>query len=314
MREGLAQSLNFYPLNVVLLLLCLHESCCSSLDYQTSSVIMDKRADALLPGISPTSAPQPLLPLLAPSPLTPFTNNTIPKLSGLCTMNFAAVESMMSMTSIDCLAVFAPFLANVICCPQLEATLVILIGQSSKDTNMLALNGTHAKHCLSDFEQILVGQGANDNLQKICAIRPSNLTGGSCPVKNVNEFEKTVDSSKFLAACAKIDFVNECCGQVCQNTILEAATKLALKAYDLLSMDGSHTLSDHSTRVNDCTSITLRWLASKLDPPQAKGILRGLSNCKINKGEAGAKRISFRVFCNMWSLRSLLKRFSRGIS
>uniref|UniRef100_A0A5B7ABC9 SPARK domain-containing protein n=1 Tax=Davidia involucrata TaxID=16924 RepID=A0A5B7ABC9_DAVIN len=204
-------------------------------------------------------------------------------------LNFAAIESVMSMTSIDCLAVFAPFLANVICCPQLEATLVILLGQSSKDTNMLALNGTLAKHCLSDFNQILVGQGASDNLQQICSIRPSNLTEGSCPVKDVNEFESTVDSSKLLAACEKIDLVKECCGQICLNAISEAARKLALKAYGLLSIVGSHTLSDHSTRVNDCKSIVLRWLASKLDPSHAKEVLRGLSNCNVNKGELGVK-------------------------
>ncbi|KAK2974819.1 hypothetical protein RJ640_005603 [Escallonia rubra] len=261
----------------------LHETSCASLNYLRTSVIMDKRADALLPQISPTAAPQPFLPLLAPSPLTPFTNNTVPKLSGQCILNFGKVESMISMTSVDCLAVFAPYLANVVCCPQLEATLVILIGQSSKDTNMLALNGTSAKYCLSDFEQILVGQGANDNLQKICSVRPSNLTEASCPVKDVNEFESSVDSSNLLAACGKIDLVNECCEQVCQNAISDAARKLALKAYSLLGVDGPHVGSDHTNRVSDCRSIVVRWLASKLDPAHAKEVLRGLSNCKINK-------------------------------
>ncbi|KAA8515502.1 hypothetical protein F0562_018887 [Nyssa sinensis] len=283
MREEVARSLHLNLLIVFLLFLCLHESCCSPFNYMKSSLIMGKRENALLPEMSPSAAPQPLVPLLAPSPLTPFTNNTVPKLSGLCMLNFDAVESIMRMTSIDCLSVFAPFLANVICCPQLEATLVILIGQSSKDTNILALNGTLAKHCLSDFEQILVGQGASDNLQQICSIRPSNLTEGSCPVKYINEFESTVDTSKLLVACEKIDPVNECCKQICQNSISEAATNLALKAYDLLSIDGSHALSDHSSRVNDCKSIVLRWLASKLDPSHAKEVLRGLSNCNVNK-------------------------------
>lgn len=190
----------------------------------------------------------------------------------------------MSMTAIDCVGGFAPFLANVICCPQVEANLIILVGQSSKDTDMLALNGTLAKPCLSDFEQILVGQGANDTLNRLCSIHPSNLTEGSCPVKGFIEFERTVDSSSLLAACEKIDNVNECCEQVCQNAIAEAARKLVAKAYDLSSMDGSHALSDPSVRVNDCKTIALRWLASKLDPSKAKEVLRGLSNCKINKG------------------------------
>ncbi|KAL0286219.1 UNVERIFIED_CONTAM: putative GPI-anchored protein, partial [Sesamum angustifolium] len=256
----------------------IHESRCMTLGYPVSSHLADRRADELIPDISPTIAPEPFLPLLAPSPLTPFTNSTIPKLSGLfhalsrfCTLcslckSFARVEStyipyrtlcaelycltnMMMVTSTDCMAAFAPLLANVVCCPQVEATLVILIGQSSKHTNTLALNGSLAAHCLSDFEQILVGQGANDSLSKICSVHSSNLTEGSCPVSDV---ESTVDSANLLAACGKIDIVNECCEQLCQNAILDAATKLAQKAYNLMSLDGSHVLSDHSTRINDC--------------------------------------------------------------
>lgn len=191
---------------------------------------------------------------------------------------------MMMVTSTDCMAAFAPLLANVVCCPQVEATLVILIGQSSKYTSSLALNGTHASHCLSDFEQILVGQGANDSLSKICSIRSSNLTEGSCPVSDVAEFESIVDSSNLLAACGEIDTVNECCEQVCQNAILDASRKLAQKAYNLLSLDGSHALSDHTSAINDCKSVVLRWLGSKLEPSRAKAVLRGLSNCRINKG------------------------------
>lgn len=202
-------------------------------------------------------------------------------------LNFDAVQSMMSDASIDCVAAFAPYLANVVCCPQLEATLVILIGQSSKYSNMLAVNGTSAKDCLSDFQQILVSQGANNGLQNICSIHATNLTEGSCPVKEVDEFKSIVDSSNLLASCGKIDLVNECCEQICQNAISEAAKKLALKAYDLMSMDGHHALSDQSNRIGDCRSIVLRWLASKLDPSHAKKVLRGLSNCNINKGKPG---------------------------
>lgn len=295
-----------------------HESCCSSMYNLKGHISVNRRVDDLLPEIPPSEAPQPFLPLLAPSPLAPFTNSTVPKLSGLfcsliilvfkallgkffthilllalsvfaghCFLNFTAAESLMSMTSIDCHAVFAPLLANVVCCPQLEATILILIGQSSRKTNMLALNGTLAEHCLSDFEQILVGQGAADDLKKICSINASNLTEASCPVKDVNEFESTVDSSKLLAACEKVDPVKECCDQICQNAILEAATKIALKASYPLNMEGHNVLSDHSTRINDCKSIVLRWLGSKLDPSRSKEVLRGLSNCNVNKGGIG---------------------------
>lgn len=282
-RVCIKLSLNITLLELFLLSLCFHGSCCSQLDHLTGPVLMDKKMDALLPEISPSATPQPFLPLLAPSPLLPFTNTTIPKLSGHCMLNFTAAESLMSITSIDCWSAFAPFLANVICCPQLDATLSILIGQSSKETNVLALNGTLAKYCLSDIEQILVGQGANDSLAQICSIHASNLTENSCPVKDVNEFENTVDTSKLLAACAEIDPVKECCDQICQSAILEAATRIALKASELLSIDAPHVLPKHSTTVHACKSIVLRWLGSKLDPLHAKHVLRALSNCNVNK-------------------------------
>lgn len=205
-------------------------------------------------------------------------------LSGLCTLNFTTVESLLSVTALDCWEAFAPYLANVICCPQLEATLTVLIGQSSKHTNVLALNATVAKHCLSDVEQILMGQGANGDLRHICSVRSSNLTEGSCPVKSVNDFYDMVDTSKLLAACENIDPVKECCYQVCHNAILEAATTIASKGSHVLDLDASDVLPEHSTRVNDCRNIVLRWIASKLDPSHSKKVLRGLSNCKVNKG------------------------------
>ncbi|EXB53808.1 hypothetical protein L484_006297 [Morus notabilis] len=276
-------SLSVVCLQLFLLSFGCLKSCSSPLDFNNYHELVHQQNDDMLPQISPSGTPQPFLPLLAPSPLAPYTNTTSPKLSGMCALNFTAAEGLMSTTSIDCWSVFAPLLANVICCPQLEATLAILIGQSSKDTNLLALNGTTAKHCLSDIEQILVGQGANDSLRQICSIRSTYLTEASCPVKDVDEFESTVDTSKLLAACEKINPVKECCEQICQNAILEAATKISLKASDLLSMAGSHVLPEHSSEVNDCKNIVLRWLASQLSPAHAKEVLRGLSNCKVNK-------------------------------
>ncbi|KAK1307768.1 putative GPI-anchored protein [Acorus calamus] len=142
-----------------------------------SSIPLDEEKN-LLPYISPSTSPRPFIPILAPSP----SGENFPKLAGLCMLNISAVGSLMKMTAVDCWAFFAPFLANVICCPQLQATLVILIGQSSKETGMLSLTMTHANHCISDVQQILASQGANDDLQQICSIHPSNLTEASCPV------------------------------------------------------------------------------------------------------------------------------------
>ncbi|XP_057432852.1 uncharacterized GPI-anchored protein At1g61900-like [Lotus japonicus] len=100
---------------------------------------------------------------------------------------------------------------------------------------------------------------------------------------NVNDFNDIVDTSKLLTACEKIDPVKECCYQICQNAILEAATTIASKGSDFWDMDASHVLPEHSIRVNDCRNIVLRWVASKLDPSHAKKVLRGLSNCNVNK-------------------------------
>ncbi|KAL9453648.1 hypothetical protein AB3S75_009287 [Citrus x aurantiifolia] len=233
--------------------------------------------NTMAPEISPSVEPQPFLPLLAPSPSIPISNSSLPKLSGLCTLNFSAAESFVSTTATDCWASFAPYLANVVCCPQFDATMVILMGQYSKYSGMLNLNTTNAQHCLSDFEKILETQGANRNLKTICSIHPANLTEASCPVVDANKFESIVDSSKILTACGKVDPVKECCQQVCQNTILDAAKKIA--------MDGMVSMPENSTRIDDCKSIVFRWLASKLDPSSANSVLRALSNCKVNKGD-----------------------------
>ncbi|ERN19672.1 hypothetical protein AMTR_s00062p00176270 [Amborella trichopoda] len=232
---------------------------------------------------SPNSAPHPLIPLLAPSPLTPYTNNSVPVLSGLCPLNFTGGASIISMTAIDCWAFFAPFLANVICCPQYQATLHVLIGYYSRDTGMLALDLKHANYCLSDVQQFLASQGANEDLQNICSIHPSNLTEGSCPVKDVNEFESLVDLSKLLAACKRVDSVKECCTQVCQNAINEAATKIALNDAQSFSLNKARIAPQHSSTIDGCRNIVLRWLASNLEPSVATKVLRALSNCNVNK-------------------------------
>ncbi|XP_030973980.1 uncharacterized GPI-anchored protein At1g61900-like isoform X2 [Quercus lobata] len=257
------------------------ESYCAPLTGTKDSVLMEIKSTALAPDISPSGDTQPFIPLLAPSPLTPFTNNTVPILSGLCTLNFSAAESVISITVTDCWASFAPYLANVVCCPQFDATLVIIIGQSSKYSGILALNRTHSKHCLSNVGKILVSQGANDNLQNICSFHLENLTKASCPVTDVDEFERIVDSSGLLAACGRIDPVNECCNEVCQIAILDAARKIALNG--MSNTDGASISPDLSRRIDDCTNLVLRFLASRLDPSSANSVLRGLSNCNVNK-------------------------------
>ncbi|KAF3661113.1 hypothetical protein FXO38_11862 [Capsicum annuum] len=59
------------------------DSSCSSMNHPKGSLIDDIKDATLSLETSPTASPQPLLPLLAPSPLAPFTNSTSPKLSEL---------------------------------------------------------------------------------------------------------------------------------------------------------------------------------------------------------------------------------------
>uniref|UniRef100_A0A0A9G2W1 SPARK domain-containing protein n=1 Tax=Arundo donax TaxID=35708 RepID=A0A0A9G2W1_ARUDO len=230
-----------------------------------------------MPELSPSGSPKPFVPFLAPAPLAPFFNNSTPKLSGKCTLNFTAVDKLMTTTAVDCFTSFAPFLANVICCPQLQATLAILIGQSSKQTGSLALDPTVANYCLSDVQALLLSQGASDNLHSLCSVHLSNVTEGSCPVSTVDAFESVIDSSKLLEACRKVDPVNECCSQTCQKAINEAAQKISMK-------DGGLTSYAGSPKVDSCRNIVLRWLSSRLDPPSAKQMLRQISNCNVNGG------------------------------
>lgn len=203
--------------------------------------------------------------------------------SGQCSLNFSAAEQIMSTTATDCWASFAPFLANVVCCPQFDAMLGMLIGHSSKYSGQLALNITHASHCLSDIQKILASQGANEDLKDTCSVNSVNLTEGSCPITAVDEFESSVDTSRLLTACRKIDPVHECCEQVCQNAINYAARKIAIN--DMSNTDRDSKLPEQKARINDCKNIVLRWMASKLDPAAANSLYRGLSNCNLNKGE-----------------------------
>jgi len=42
-----------------------------------------QKPEEFLPEISPDTSPQPFLPFIAPSPMVPYINSTMPKLSGL---------------------------------------------------------------------------------------------------------------------------------------------------------------------------------------------------------------------------------------
>lgn len=50
------------------------------------------KVDALPPDNSPSTQPQPFIPLLAPSPLGPFINDALPKLSGVVNFSSSACQ------------------------------------------------------------------------------------------------------------------------------------------------------------------------------------------------------------------------------
>eukprot|EP01018_Ginkgo_biloba_P027705 Gb_33981 [translate_table: standard] len=244
----------------------------------------EKENDIFPLDVSPSIAPDPLIPFLAPSPLHPFfPNSTVPGLSGLCAFNFSAATRIVSETAIDCWSSFAPYLGNVICCPQLQTMLHILVGESSKSNGLLALNATAANYCFSDVQRLLTSQGANESLPYICSAQPSNLTEGSCPVKNVKEFEQTVNGSKLLTACKTVDPVKECCNPVCQPAISEAARRLALTMPGLFSPEDVRMSPMQQSVVDDCERVVLRWLASRLTSERAKEVLRAIFNCNVNR-------------------------------
>lgn len=60
----------------------LEVSYCSSILGDEHNALVSIERSAVTPDISPSAEPQPFLPSLAPSPLMPFTNATVPKLSG----------------------------------------------------------------------------------------------------------------------------------------------------------------------------------------------------------------------------------------
>ncbi|KAF1885051.1 hypothetical protein Lal_00028940 [Lupinus albus] len=60
------------------------------------SISITTKVDELPPDFSPSTQPQPFIPLLAP-----FTYNSLPKLSGLCSLNFSASQDIMTITATD---------------------------------------------------------------------------------------------------------------------------------------------------------------------------------------------------------------------
>ncbi|XP_031266452.1 uncharacterized GPI-anchored protein At1g61900-like [Pistacia vera] len=206
-----------------------------------------------------------------------------PNLTGRCPVNFSAMSIIMDKTATDCSQPLAALVGNVICCPQLGSLLHIFQGFYSMKSENLVLQNAVANDCFSDIISILASKGANSTIHTLCSVTSLNLTGGSCPVKDVISFEKTVNTSKLLEACSTVDPLKECCRPVCQPAIMEAA--LQISGSSLAINDNKNLVggSNHVNALNDCKGVVYSYLSSKLSADVTNTAFRILSACKVNK-------------------------------
>ncbi|KAL5717086.1 hypothetical protein ACHQM5_010159 [Ranunculus cassubicifolius] len=234
--------------------------------------------------ISPAVVPQYRYPEEPISPMYPsFPTRYEPVLTGKCPINLSAISSVIDKTSSDCSAPLAALVGNVICCPQVNSLLRIFQGHYSRNSSLLVVQNVTADDCFSDVISILASRGANITIPKLCSVKSSNLTGGTCPVKDASVFEKMVNTSKLMDACNFVDPLKECCRPVCQPAIVEAAVRISLRES---SVDDSNIVKGTPGAIdilNDCKGVVYSWLSRKLSPDAANTAFRILSACKVNK-------------------------------
>ncbi|XP_022761588.1 uncharacterized GPI-anchored protein At1g61900-like isoform X2 [Durio zibethinus] len=235
--------------------------------------------------ISPAVIPRYPYPGESLPPMYPtFPTTYEPNLTGRCPVNFSAMSNIMEKTASDCSLPLAAIVGNVICCPQLGSLLHIFQGYYSINSDKLVLRNAVANDCFSDIISILASRGANSTIPTLCSVKSSNLTGGSCLVKDVNTFEKTVNTSKLLEACSIVDPLKECCRPVCQSAIMEAA--LQISGTQMMLNENKNVVGEtnHIDAINDCKGVVYSYLSRKLPPDVANTAFRILSACKVNKG------------------------------
>ncbi|MQM13751.1 hypothetical protein Taro_046677 [Colocasia esculenta] len=219
------------------------------------------------------------LPPMYPS----FPSTYEPVLTGRCPINFSDISSIIDKTASDCSAPLAALVGNVICCPQVSSLMHIFQGAYSNFSDRLVLQPAAAEDCFSDIISILASRGANNTIPGLCTVNSTNLTGGSCPVKDTTTFEEKVNTSKLLDSCSIVDPLKECCRPSCQPAIVEAALHISLGESSLL--DGSNVPGNAmgANVLSDCKGVVYAWLSTKLSLEAANAAFRMLSNCKVNK-------------------------------
>ncbi|XP_071736271.1 uncharacterized GPI-anchored protein At1g61900-like isoform X2 [Rutidosis leptorrhynchoides] len=233
--------------------------------------------------ISPSALPTYPFPEKNLPPMYPtFPKTYKPVLTGRCPFNFSSISDIMEKTASDCSLLLAPLVGNVICCPQFASSLHIFQGHFSNNTDSLVLQNTTADDCFSDMVEVLASKGANSSVPQMCSFKSSNLTGGSCPVKDIHTFEKIVNTSKLLEACSVIDPLKECCRSVCQPTIMEAAFQIS-SSQSVVGENMETGLLSNIDVLSDCKGVVYSWLSRKLPSEAADSSFRILSACKVNK-------------------------------
>ncbi|XP_008226609.1 PREDICTED: uncharacterized GPI-anchored protein At1g61900-like isoform X1 [Prunus mume] len=235
--------------------------------------------------ISPAVIPH--YPNPADEPLAPmyptFPTRYEPVLTGKCPVNFSTISSVMEKTASDCSQPLAALVGNVICCPQFSSLIRIFPGLDSFKPDKLVLQNSVANDCFTDIISILASRGANSTIATLCSINSSNLTGGSCPVKDISAFDKIVNTSGLLEACTTVDPLKECCRPICQLAIMDAARQISGK--QLMMNENKNLVGglNYTDTLSDCKGVVFTYLSRKLSSDAANTAFRILSACKVNK-------------------------------
>ncbi|KAJ6734191.1 RIBOSOME BIOGENESIS PROTEIN [Salix purpurea] len=168
---------------------------------------------------------------------------------------YCLVIQFIDRTASDCSQPLAALVGNVICCPQLGSLLHIFQGYFSGNSDKLVLQNAVADDCFSDIISILASRGANITIPTLCSVKSLNLTGGLCPVKDVVNFEKIVNTSKLLEACSTVDPLKECCRPICQSAIMEAALEISGTQLTINDYKDSVTVPNHNDPLSDCKGV-----------------------------------------------------------
>uniref|UniRef100_A0A6N2M3Y8 SPARK domain-containing protein n=1 Tax=Salix viminalis TaxID=40686 RepID=A0A6N2M3Y8_SALVM len=205
--------------------------------------------------ISPSVLPRYPYPGENLAPMYPtFPTTYEPNLTGKCPVNFTAMSNVIDRTTSDCSQPLAALVGNVIWCPQLGSLLHIFQGYFSGNSDKLVLQNAVADDCFSDIISILASRG-NITIPTLCSVKSLNLTGGLCPVKDVVNFEKIVNTSKLLEACSTVDPLKECCRTICQSAIMEAALEISGTQLTINDYKDSVTVPNHNDPLSDCKGV-----------------------------------------------------------